>query len=151
MVKSFNLILNSFYGTDTGPSSKSFFVDWNLLGANNKKKYEATFTLTSVAVDMANQDIAVIFLDIGQNNSYISQNNTTKISKILGVLKQITVQTGLVFFTANLTDNPPIYLERLSGQSKITVNWQTFLGIPFTQSTGFQDPSYILIINFKEI
>lgn len=114
MKKTYNIILQSVIGTGASVSNKSYFYDWSQIP---NVPYYVTFTYNSSITALASSNVALIFLVIGQPYNMIASDQlgliTAYRSDFLGSLYHTPSGSSATnaYLSANLTSNPPIYLD----------------------------------------
>lgn len=120
-MKSFNLVLQSSVGTGN-TANETFYFDWGQLPQG---KYSVQFTFNSSVVTLTNNYVANIFLDLGQqSNTFIVPSTTTTSVQPRGCYLGSLSATGTgasQYLYADLTSNPPIYLNNLPTNSLLYV------------------------------
>jgi hypothetical protein len=127
-------------------------VDWSFLPLG--KKFKVTFSYMSLASATISglANVMTLHLNLGQsNNFYCNGINGLQSSQYVGTLK-ITLGVGAAYayYFADVTSNPPIYLEQRPAQNELTVQLCDGLSLntPFTAP----DPNdYVLTLAFEEV
>jgi hypothetical protein len=153
MGKCYTLSFDSNYFTGgIDNSARTYNVDWTFLPLN--KRFKVTFSYMSAAAATVSglNNVMALLLNLGQtSNFYCTGTPGLQMSQYVGTLRiTIGLSAAYAYYFADVTSNPPIYLEQRPAQNVLTV--QLCDGLSLT--TPFTTPvpeDYVLTLAFEEV
>ena len=146
MGKTYNVILQSLIGNGASNASETYFYDWSRLP---DVPYKLTFTYNSAVVTLSLTTVASIYINLTQPYCNIASDQSGLVigyrGDFLGSLYH-TQSTTAAYLSANLTSNPPIYLEGRPRNNNFMVQILGGVDIAYPNVLG----NYQLILNFEE-
>jgi hypothetical protein len=149
-MKTYNLVLQSSVGTN-GTPNETFFFDWGQLP---QSRYSVQFTFNSADVAPTSIYVANLFLDLGQQPNTFMVTSTLETSvqprgNYLGCLSSLGGGGVNHYYFADLTTNPPIYLNNRPTNNNLFVEIREAVS-PF--NTAFPDVGqYTLTLCFTQL
>ena len=158
----YNVVLNTLNSTletianDTW--NKSYYIDWSARMPEGKYKLSFTFISEGNVVNSF-ATIPVVYSDIvsSSSNSILPQSTVYQNTNILGTLYPTSIHTptDICCFRADLTSNPPIYLNNRPFNNIFTVQIYNNSNPPLSYLDQATIPAqigiYMLILHFELI
>jgi hypothetical protein len=148
MTKTYKLVFNSASGSGN-TQSKTYNFDWNLL---DDGYYEVSFTFNSNSGVLNSANIPMIYIDIGQDDTYIIGSGSFGNFRFLGTVFNELINTAPMtsYFYAHASSNAPLIIKR-PNSNQITININNTSNTGYTTDGSVLLPDYILILNLKQI
>jgi hypothetical protein len=149
MVKKFyNVILQSAIGNGSTVLSETYFYDWTRIP---DVPYKLTFTFNSTSIVPSVSTNASIYMNLSQPyNDVASAQGTTAVgyrSDFLGSLYINYNTSSFSYLAANITSNPPVYLDGRPRNNNFMV--QILSGVDTAYNVV--PVGYQLILSFEEL
>ncbi len=145
--KIYNVILQSAIGNGASVLSDTYFYDWTRIP---DVPYKLTFTFNSSYINASAGTNASIYMNLNQPYCSIASEQGSSVvgyrSDFLGSLYSFPSST-FQYLSANLTSNPPIYLDGRPRNNNV----QVFLLSGVDTFYSVAPAMYQLILSFEEI
>ena len=153
MGKCYTLSFDSNYFTGgIDNSSRTYNVDWSFLPLNKRVKVTFSYMSCSAGTIIGAVNVMALHLNLGQtSNFYCTGTNGLQSSQYVGTLRMAvsSAPSSHGYYFADVTSNPPIYLEQRPAQNVLAVQLND--GVT---TTGFATPvptEYLLTLAFEEV
>ena len=147
--ESYNIVLISANGVGTTNTNRTYSFDFNQIHDNGP--FEMTWTFSSGINNLGNYTPALVYLDFGQTNSYISNtNHSSSITKMVGAL-WVNSNGNYSSFQNATNCNPPIYIDSLKSITSINVRILTDTGAYWVDGSLLDLTSYVLTLHLKPV